>query len=318
MLTPHAIKPGTALPQGALWIDLHCPTDEEEKFLEDSLAVNIPTQEEIAEIEESSRLYESERAIHLTTTVVSGFNEHQPHATVLNFVLTPEWLVTVRYAEMSAFRAFRTKVGQHPAMHQRSDTIFISLLDSLVDRIADILESVQAHHNRLASAIFNEQTPDPDSPRAPKTDLQSIVKQLGRSNLLLARLSDSLLGINRLVSYIRRAAREWISRDAKDWMKTVERDARSLGDYQARMNTEVGFLLDATLGLINIEQNSIIKVFSIASVLFLPPTLVGTVYGMNFHSMPELDWTFGYPMALVAMIISAIIPYGWFKFRGWL
>ena len=318
MLTPKTITPDEPFPQDALWIDLLSPTDEEEQFLEKSLAVNIPTREEMAEIEESSRLYESERALHMPTTAVSGFSEHQPTASVLNFVLTPEWLVTVRYAELSAFRAFRTKLSQHPGLHKRSDTIFISLLDSLVDRIADILESVQAHHNRLANAIFREPKPDDEGPKAPKSDLQSILKQLGRSSLLLARLSDSLLGINRLLSYLRRAASEWICREAKAWMKTVERDSRSLGDYQNRMNNEISFLLDATLGLINIEQNGIIKVFSIAAVLFLPPTLVGTVYGMNFENMPELSWHFGYPLALVAMVVSAIIPYAWFKFRDWL
>ncbi|GGM09433.1 magnesium transporter CorA family protein [Pseudomonas asuensis] len=318
MLTPKTITPDEPLPQDALWIDLLSPTDEEEQFLEKSLAVNIPTREEMAEIEESSRLYESERALHMTTTVVSGFSEQQPTGSVLNFVLTPDWLVTVRYAELSAFHAFRTKLSQHPGLHKRSDTIFISLLDSLVDRIADILESVQAHHNRLANAIFREPKPDEEGPKEPKSDLQSILKQLGRSSLLLARLSDSLLGINRLLSYLHRAASEWICREAKAWMKTVERDSRSLGDYQNRMNNEISFLLDATLGLINIEQNGIIKVFSIAAVLFLPPTLVGTVYGMNFENMPELGWHFGYPLALVGMVVSAIIPYAWFKFRGWL
>ncbi len=135
---------------------------------------------------------------------------------------------------------------------------------------------------------------------------------------LLAQLSESLLGINRIVSYLRRAGATWISGTAKTWFKTLERDVRSLSDYQAKMNGEIGFLLDATLGLISVEQNNIVKVFTIASVLFLPPTLVGTVYGMNFKVMPELDWHFGYPLALGAMVVSALIPYAWFKFRRWL
>lgn len=317
-LVAQPLSPGDPLPEDLIWVDLLDPSEEEERYLEQALAMDIPTREEIAEIEESSRLYQTDRALHLTTTVVSGFSEHQPRASVVNFVLTPEWLVTVRYSELAAFRAFLGKAQQQARQHCTSDVIFAALLDSLVDRVADILESVQAHLNRLARAVFREPADSPQEKQQPKTDLQSIVKQLGRSNQLLAQLSESLLGINRIVSYLRRAGATWISGTAKTWFKTLERDVRSLSDYQAKMNGEIGFLLDATLGLISVEQNNIVKVFTIASVLFLPPTLVGTIYGMNFKLMPELDWHYGYPMALGAMVVSALIPYAWFKFRRWL
>jgi magnesium transporter len=307
------------IPPCTLWIDLLHPTPEEERFLEQALAVNIPTREEISEIEDSSRLYESERALHMTTTVVSGFSEHQPSATVVNFVLTREWLVTVRYAELAAFRAFDGKNNRQPELHCSSDMLFVSLLDSLVDRIADVLEAVQSHLNRLAGTVFDTSEEHQQRPtRRPKTDLQAVVKQLGRSNLLLAKLSESLLGINRVLTYLRLSADDWLSDEARAWTKTVERDIASLRDYLANMSSEIGFLLDATLGLINIEQNNIVKVFTIASVLFLPPTLVGTVYGMNFKVMPELDWPHGYPLAVLAMVVSALIPYAWFKHRDWL
>ncbi len=142
-----------------------------------------------------------------------------------------------------------------------------------MDRVADILESVQAHLNRLAKAVFREPL-DPQQEKQAAQDRPAIHRQAtGRSNQLLAQLSESLLGINRIVSYLRRAGATWISGTAKTWFKTLERDVRSLSDYQAKMNGEIGFLLDATLGLISVEQNNIVKVFTIASVLFLPPTL---------------------------------------------
>lgn len=313
---------GTAsgeIPPSTLWIDLLCPTLEEEQFLEQALGVSIPTREEMSEIEDSSRLYESENALHMTTTVVSGFSEHHPTATVVNFVLTREWLITVRYAELAAFRAFEAKKNRQPELRASSDILFVSLLDSLVDRIADVLETVQSHLNRLAESIFDQPEVQQQRPaRRPKIDLQSVVKHLGRNNLLLAKLSESLLGINRVLTYLRLSASDWLSDEARAWTKTVERDIVSLREYLINMSSEVGFLLDATLGLINTEQNNIVKVFTIASVLFLPPTLVGTVYGMNFKVMPELDWPYGYPLALLAMVVSAVLPYAWFKYRNWL
>ncbi|MNN25353.1 Magnesium transport protein CorA [compost metagenome] len=190
-------------------------------------------------------------------------------------------------------------------------------MDSIVDRIADVLENVQGQLDTLSREIFAEQ-PSEGGKRAPKADLQQIVKHLGRSNSLLSKLNESLLSISRPLGYFRQGGNAWVSEEARLGMKSVERDVRSLGEYLSKMSSEITFLLEATLGLINIEQNSIIKVFSIAAVLFLPPTLVGTVYGMNFQHMPELLWPVGYPMALVLMVVSAILPYLWFKFKGWL
>ncbi len=144
-----------------------------------------------------------------------------------------------------------------------------------------------------------------------------MVKRLGRHNSALVKLRESLTGMGRVVDYSNAWSELWLSEQGLDRSRSIERDIRSLVDYVAKMFDEIAFLLSATLGLIDIEQNSIIKVFSIAAVLFLPPTLVGTVYGMNFRSMPELDWAFGYPVALGLMVVSAILPYAWFKWKGW-
>ncbi|AGI26653.1 magnesium/cobalt transporter [Pseudomonas sp. ATCC 13867] len=300
------------MPSDTLWIDLFQPTPEEEQLLESIIAVDVPTREEMAEIEDSSRFYENNGALYMTTTVVGGIREHKPSTSEVTCVLTPHWLVTVRYTDLLAFRTFETRT-QRGGCRRASDQLFVTLMDSVVDRIADVLETVQKQLDSLSNGIFRE-----GQAEGGKTDLQGIVKQLGRSNSLLSKLNESLLSISRPLAYFRQGSNGWISEEVKLGMKSVERDVRSLSEYQSKMSGEITFLLDATLGLINIEQNSIIKVFSIAAVLFLPPTLVGTVYGMNFQHMPELAWLAGYPMALVAMVVSAIIPYYWFKYKGWL
>ncbi len=303
------------LPPGTLWIDLHHPTPEEERLLESHLQVNIPTREEMAEIEDSSRFYEDGNVLYMTTSVVGGITEHRPSTEEVTFVLSEKWLITVRYADLRSFREFENRCIRQLDANRSSTQLFALMMDSLVDRIADVLEAVQGQLSSMSREIFAESTAQT---RKPKTDLQQIIKHLGRSSSLLSKLNDSLLSINRMNSYFRQGCNGLLSEPAKVLAKTVERDVRSLDEYLAKMSTEINFLLDATLGLINIEQNSIIKVFSIAAVLFLPPTLVGTVYGMNFKDMPELDWSIGYPMALGMMVVSAILPYLWFKFKNWL
>lgn len=299
------------LPENTVWVDLLSPDQEEERFIESTLGLDIPTREELAEIEDSSRFYDEGGAVFMTTTVVMGIADRHPENAEVTFVLTKRCLVTVRYSELSAFRQFEAKSSRQPSTFSTSHQIFLGLADAVVDRIADVLESVQAELQTLSRCIF-------DKRKEQRTDLQQIIQQLGQNRSLLSQLGESLFSSNRLIAFYRLHANESRQGVAKGALKALERDVRSLGEHQARLLGDIAFLLDATLGLINIEQNAIIKVFSIAAVLFLPPTLVGTVYGMNFENMPELGWQFGYPMALGMMVVSAIIPYAWFKFRDWL
>ena len=300
-----------AMPGNVLWVDLLSPDQHEERFIESALGVDIPTREELAEIEDSSRFYDEDGAIFMTTTVVMGIADRRPENAEVTFVLTKRCLVTVRYSELSAFRQFEAKSSRQPSTYSSSHQIFLALADAVVDRIADVLESVQVELQTLSRCIFDQQ-------KDQRTDLQQIIRRLGQHRSLLSQLGESLFSSNRLIAFYRLHANESRQGSSKGLLKALERDVRSLGEHQARLLGDIAFLLDATLGMINIEQNAIIKVFSIAAVLFLPPTLVGTVYGMNFERMPELGWSLGYPMALGMMVVSAIIPYAWFKFRNWL
>ncbi|QGZ29594.1 magnesium transporter CorA family protein [Stutzerimonas stutzeri] len=321
MITLYSLEDGTlvrrvapdlqTLPDNVLWVDLLSPDPQEERFVESQLGLDIPTREELAEIEDSSRFYDESGVIFMTTTVVMGIADRRPENAEVTFVLTNRCLVTVRYSELSAFRQFEAKSARQPSGYATSHQIFLALADAVVDRVADVLEGVQAELQTLSRRIFDER-------KEQRRDLQRIIQQLGQHRSLLSQLGESLFSSSRLIAFYRLHAGEPRQGVSKGLLKALERDVRSLGEHQARLLGDIAFLLDATLGLINIEQNSIIKVFSIAAVLFLPPTLVGTVYGMNFERMPELGWALGYPMALGMMVISAIIPYAWFKFRDWL
>jgi magnesium transporter len=296
-----------------IWIDLYDPTREEELAVETLIGVGVPTKQEMAEIEESARLYQEGGSVVMTAVVIDGVAEGRPRRAQVTFLLKPGLLVTVRYANPMSFRTFQAKCERQPDAHDTVPQLFVSLLETIVERSADVLEIVAADLSEVSLAIFfGEGKRGPDS-----EGLQSLLIKLGRKNLIISIVRESMFSLGRLVPFAREAAPQ-IKEGTNGRLKSLERDVKSLVTYEAQLSTEIGFLQDSTLGLINIRQNAIIKVFSIAAVLFLPPTLVGTVYGMNFATMPELDWIFGYPMALGLMVVSAIIPLWWFKRRGWL
>src|SRR5215213_8944360 len=313
------------VPADVLWIDLHNPSRDEECTIEALLGLEIPTRQEMAEIEESSRLYEERGALVMTAVVIHGAAEGRPTRAPVTFVLMPTQLVSVRYADLSSFRAFQAKLQRSPEQHTSADRIFVSLVDAIVERAADVLEMAAADLNEVSTRLFIE---DPSTTTTAarlrrkagqvEDELQATIKRIGRKNLTLAILRESLLSLARLVPYVRQGASGWLTNGGPARLKQLERDLRSLSAYEAQLSSEITFLHEATIGLINVGQNRIIKVFSIASVLFLPPTLVGTIYGMNFERMPELKWAAGYPVAILLMIVSAVVPYFWFKQKGWL
>lgn len=313
-----ASESDSSVPAGVLWIDLNNPSRDEEKAVEARLGLQVPTRQEMAEIEDSARLYDEGGAMVMTAVILLGATEGRPSRTQVTFVLTRSHLVSVRYADPLAFRAVEAKCQRSAENFTASDRVLVSLLESIVERAADVLEGVAAELNEVSTRLFIE-SPDSAASRGRKAEdqLQGVIRRLGRKNMTVSILRESLLSLMRLVPYLRRGAREWLAPSSTARLKQVERDLASLSAYEGQLSSEIGYLHDATLGLINLEQNRIIKVFSIAAVLFLPPTLVGTIYGMNFDRMPELDWAWGYPFALVLMVISAVLPYHFFKWRGW-
>jgi magnesium transporter len=303
----------------AIWIDAHEPTPEEEAFLEENLHLAIPTREEMRDLEESSRLYEENDALYMTAIIVTGVSERRPVKSEISFVVTRKQLITIRYADPLAFKTFAQKCSRQPEAHNTSELVFVSLVEQIVQRIAEVLEKTTTDLDTLAASIFeNDITAIQTKKEQNITEgLQELVRRLGRNSALIGKLRESLLSFSRLLAFCREKGDAWLPDGAKVKLETLDRDVQSLAAYEENLASQIGYLQDATFNLINIEQNRVIKVFTIAAVLFLPPTLVATVYGMNFQFMPELKWTLGYPFSLLLMVGSALAPYYWFKRNGW-
>jgi len=211
-------------------------------------------------------------------------------------------------------------VERSPAACTSSATLLAGLLESFVERIADLLERVQIELEAVSHTIFRRSNgASSGSAASPSSgDLQAMIQKIGANGDLVSKARESLVSFQRLLMYVQQAASVTLSQDQRGRFKSTMRDVQSLSDHATFLGNKIQFLLDAVLGLINLEQNNIIKIFSVAAVMFLPPTLVASIYGMNFQLMPELDKPWGYPVALVAMLVSAVVPYLYFRRKGWL
>ena len=306
-----------AKPAGAAWYDLFNPTPEEDRFVGASLGIDIPTREEMKDIEPSARLYKEAGAEFMTMTAMANLDTDQPVKSPVTFVLRENILVTVRYSDPKPFKLFPMRAAKPGGVSAGGgEAVMLGLIDAFIDRLAQVLENTSDEIDQISHEVFRSRSRG--DKREPQ-DLQSVIEQLGRKGELLTIARESLLSILRLTSF-HQAGGEGKKATAavRQEAKTLQRDATALADHSAYLSSKINFLLDATLGLINLEQNQIIKIFTVASVGFLPPTLVASIYGMNFDLMPELKWAFGYPLAIAFMIASALLPFLYFKRRGWL
>ena len=305
------------IPDGATWIDLEEPTNAEEQLVERCIKVNVPTQDEMAEIEPSSRLYEQNGALYMTVSVLIGVEDGAPSSTPVGFVLTDTRLVTVRYATPKPVRAFTDHVRREPELARDAPTVLVRLLDAIIDRLADELERVGADFERLSGQVFQK---DIEERRIPAEMLTRLLTSIGQVQTLLIKIRYTAVSMHRMLSFLANSNRmhEEAAKDARHHLASLGTDVTSLSEHASFLADNLQFLLDASLGLISIEQNAAMKLFSWAAIIFLPPTLVAGIYGMNFQHMPELKWLFGYPMALGLILVSAIAPYLYLKRRGWI
>jgi magnesium transporter len=304
---------------GAPWIDMLAPASSEARYVESILGISIPTREEMQEIEISARLYSESGAEFMTITGLSQLDTDTPVASPITFILKGGALVTVRYEEPRPFQAFSIRAARSGAVPcATGEQVMFGLLEALIDRMADALERVGLKIDSFSREVFRHAEPKHRSSRT--RDFESIIEQIGREGDLLGMVRESLVSINRLLTYHNAVedADKKATRDARVRLKILQRDVSSLSDHASYLSGKINFMLDSTLGLINLEQNQIIKIFSIAAVCLMPPTLVASLYGMNFKHMPELEWTYGYPMAIGLMLISAIVPVIYFRRKGWL
>lgn len=299
---------GLTLGPDVLWVDLINPTREEDVAVEKALGVSVPTREEMQELEASSRVYRENGATYLTADIIVHGDEEIPGVEPVTFVLTPGPLLTIRYAEPKPFALLLEKLEREPGLCGSGADLFLHLMEVVVDRASDILSRTVTRVEGIANHVFSG---------GKTVGFEKLITKLGRAQIANARIEQSLAGLTRVFAFV--AIDERIdSGDARAHLRSLSRDVESLTAHNQSVASSINFQLSAALGLINIEQSSIIKIFSVAAVAFLPPTLIASIYGMNFDHMPELHWMTGYPLAVVAMVISAVLPLLWFKHKGWL
>jgi magnesium transporter len=299
-------------PDSAVWFDLVNPSSQEDKMVERRVGIAVPTREEMQEIEVTSRLYVENGARYMTATLMCQSDTDAPKTTPVTFILSGHRLITVRYDEPRPFMIVGSKLARTCSPAVNGESVLMDLLDAVIDRAADILERIGAEVDQVSHDIFE---PEADQTRSH----QDILKVIGRKGDLTSKVRESLVSIGRLLLYLANEAdsMRW-AKETRSQLRGMQRDVQSLSDHATYLANKITFVLDALLGVVFIEQNNIIKIFSIAAVVLMPPTLVASIYGMNFKHMPELDWTLGYPLAIVMMLVAAALPYFIFKWKKWL
>ena len=306
---PSTVDPADwSMPPDTLWIDLINPTREEDAAVEKALGLSVPTREEMAELEASSRIYRENGATYATADLITHGDDALPGLEPVTFILTDGPLVTVRYTDPRPFAMLIEKLRREPSLCTSGADMFLNLMEAVIDRSSDVLSRNGTRVESIAGHVFS-------GGRAVGFD--KLITKLGQAQMASARIEQSLSGLLRIFAFIR--IDEWVDKDeVRAHLRSLGRDADSLIAHNQSVAVAINFQLSAALGLINIEQSAIIKIFSVAAVAFLPPTLIASIYGMNFAHMPELPQRWGYPAAVAAMVVSAILPLAWFKRKGWL
>lgn len=301
---------GLSAPENSVWIDILDITKEEEAFVENLIGLEIPTRAEMQEIEASSRLYREGSATFMTATLLIKTETENPESTAVTFILTKGRLVTLRYAEPWSFRTFAQRAGKSGIT--TAEQTFVTLMDTTVERLADMLELVALELDHVSAQVFRKQN-DVNGSR-----LQRTMVKIGTCGHILTKVRESLIDKNRIMTFAQQSAHDWMSPEGSSRLLALQHDVTTLSDHASFMSGKINFLLDATLGLINIEQNHIIKIFSIAAVIFLPPTLVASIYGMNVQIWPSSEHWWGFPFAMLLMVLSVVGTLWVFKRQRWL
>jgi magnesium transporter len=300
----------------AVWIDLLNPTDDERRQVEQATRLRLPTKGEIDEIESSSRVFSEGGASYLSTPVLESMDSATGAVSSVGFVLSPSQLVTLRFGHVAAFDevavAF-TKTAP-PTAHEA----FLTILEGIVEQTADALEHASDELEQISHEAFRADRAGRRKKAKTSEALRSALRKVGQMGDGISHVRNTLLGLARIATFVHEKANQGAPAADQARMAAIRGDIASLNDYQANLSGKVQFLLDATLGFISIEQNDIFKALTVASVVGVPPVLLAGIYGMNFKHMPELEWSLGYPFALALIVASAVVPFAWFKWRGWI
>jgi magnesium transporter len=307
-----------AVPSGVNWIDAVRPDRQEIAFLERTLKIEVPTLETLSEIETSSRLRSEKDWLYLSIPMIHWADGFMPALTPLGFVLSKDVLLTVRFKQMKALDDVLETISRCPAQAGGPGAL-VAILAAIVDRAADALEGAGDDLDGLSAEIFGTNHVDVrrHKPREDGEQLRLVLRKVGRNGDLTSKIEDLLLGMARMVPYVAANAAPYLAADIRARLKSLQRDIASLNDYETHLTDKIHFLLDATLGLTNIDQNNIFRILTVVSVIGIPPTFFASMWGMNFKNIYEYDWTYGYEFGLFIIAVSALVPIIWFKWRGW-
>jgi len=295
----------------ATWVDLLNPTDEEVDRVRRATGLRVPDEKEISEIESTTRLQFDGVAYYVSTPLLARRGDDELALVAAGFVLSSRTLITVRFASIPSFDAAHAAFADQPS--RSAEEVVLRIFEIVVDRSADKLERAGGQCDELSQRAFSGA-----AVRGVSRDLRATLRRVGNVAARTWHIRDALLGVGRIAAFLMESGIEGAPRLSSRRMRAIRKDVTSLTDYQAHLSSKVQFLLDATLGFISVEQNEIVKTLTIASVAGIPPILVAGIYGMNFRVMPELGWRFGYPTAVVLIVVSTLIPIAWFKRLGWI
>ncbi|MDN5848666.1 MAG: magnesium/cobalt transporter CorA [Nitrococcus sp.] len=289
----------------AVWIDLTDPNDTEREQVEALYRQDLPDVEDVEEIEASARYYEDQDGLHVHSLFLQDI-DGRPVSTTVAFIVSGGRLITLHEHNLSVFRLLRLRARREPGLAEDEISLLLGLFETKVENLADRLERVHTDLEQVSTMVLADSD----------VNLEEAIDELTRQEDINGKIRLCLMDTQRALTFLLR--RGHLEADNREWVRELLRDLDSLLPHNTFLFEKVNFLMDAAIGFSNIEQSQIIKIFSIAAVVFLPPTLVASIYGMNFHFMPELAWKWGYPLAILLMVISGVAPYVYFKRKGWL
>jgi magnesium transporter len=305
--------PSTVIGPDVVWADLLSPTAEEESLLERQIGLDIPTRQEMQDIEASARLYEEKGILVMTADVVANAVGPEPTSEPVTFIITTDRLITVRYCQPRSFVLVLDNCARRPILHRDPWEVLVSLIEAVIERQAETLETVASDLDALSRRIFRN-----SARQGTRPDLKLVLEKIGQHHDLLSMVRISLISFGRMLDFLSQHGASHRPVEISGRFAAIRTDLASLSEFDGVLSAKLEFMLEATLGLISIEQNGIIKIISVVSVIFTPPTLIASIYGMNFQFMPELTWPSGYGYALILMLAAAVLPYLYFRWRRWL
>jgi magnesium transporter len=312
----HVLMSGEPMPERAVWLDLLEPTLEEEREVELYLGIDVPTRDEMKGIEPSNILYVEDGASFMSARILCSSDSDLPRLAVVSFILKKGKLATLRYDEPRSFDLFSSRMARPSVCGGTGEQIFSAMMETIIDRAAEILRMIGERIDGVTTEVFDTRS---RIARTGKRDFRYILNTLAQEGDRISKVRESMVSIERMLLFFSTRVDSIRGLGTlRSELKTTLRDVQSLEDHATFLNDKIQFLLDAVLGLVSLDQNNIVKIFSVAAVVFMPPTLIASIYGMNFKVMPELLWPGGYPFALLLMACSAAGTYLFFRWRKWL